>query len=68
VPRSADFERIYQRFQAEYGTRGRVVYYAWINKHGFDDMLPWSAQSEMAREQARHADVQRKILRKKMER
>jgi hypothetical protein len=60
MPRSADFEKIYQQFQTRYCTgdsedtspkggpckRGDEAYYAWINKLELDDTKPYGSQAK----------------------
>ncbi len=38
MPKSPDFQKIYNRFVKQYGDeKGKSLYYAWINKKGYDD-------------------------------
>ena len=40
MPKHKDFQKIYNNMLKQYGKRGKQVYYAWVNKHGYDDTKP----------------------------
>lgn len=47
MPKNADFERIYKRFVSQYGKeKGENLYYAWLNKHGYDDTKPFPGKKK----------------------
>jgi len=42
MPKHPDFEKIYKKYVAQYGEKkGKEVYYAWLNKHKYDDTKPF---------------------------
>jgi len=42
MPLHADFKKIYARFIKQYGEKkGKSLYYAWLNKKGYDDTKPF---------------------------
>lgn len=45
MPRHPSFEKIYRRFIDRYGEEeGQRLYYAWLNKNGYDDTKPFPNQ------------------------
>ena len=47
MPKHADFQKIYNRFIKQYGEKkGKSLYYAWINKKGYDDTKPFPKKKE----------------------
>lgn len=47
MPRSADFQKIYNRFIKQYGkNKGRNAYYAWLNKHNYKEEEPFPGGKE----------------------
>jgi len=47
MPKSADFQKIYNRFIKQYGEKkGKELYYAWINKKGYNDTKPFPKGKE----------------------
>jgi len=41
MPLHADFQKVKNKFASEYGAeKGEEVFYAWMNKHGYDDTKP----------------------------
>ena len=47
MPRSKDFQKIYNRFIKQYGPeKGKNLYFAWIKKKGYDDTKPLPKERE----------------------
>ncbi len=52
MPKHPDFEKIYKRFINSYGEKkGNELYYAWLNKKGFDDTKPYPKGKEKKEKQ-----------------
>lgn len=42
MPKNKDFQKVYNRFIKQYGKeKGEKLYYAWVNKHNYDDTKPF---------------------------
>lgn len=51
MPKSDDFKKIHARFIKQFGmTKGEDLYYAWMNKHGYDDTKPFPKKKEERKE------------------
>ena len=46
MPKHPDFQKIYNRFKKQYKGKGESLYYAWLNKKGYDDTKPFPKGKE----------------------
>jgi len=47
MPKSADFKKIHARFVSQFGSKkGDEAYFAWVNKHKYDDTKSLSSQKK----------------------
>jgi hypothetical protein len=46
MPKHSDFIKIHARFVKQYGKKGDDMYYAWLNKKGYDDTKPFPKGKE----------------------
>jgi len=46
MPKHPDFIKIHARFVKQYGKKGDSLYYAWLNKKGYDDTKPFPKGKE----------------------
>jgi len=47
MPLHPDFQKIYDKMVAQYGAKkGKTVFYAWVNQHGYDDTKPFPGKKE----------------------
>lgn len=46
MPKHPDFVKIYNRFKKQYKSKGESLYYAWLEKKGYDDTKPFPKGKE----------------------
>lgn len=52
MPRHPDFKKIYNRFTKQYGSKkGKKLYYAWLNKHGYKEESAFPKKKEKKEKQ-----------------
>ena len=48
MPLHPDFHKILNNYVKQYGAKkGKSVFYAWLNKHGYDDTKPFPGKKKM---------------------
>jgi len=48
IPLHPDFQKVYDNFVSEYGAeKGKKLFYAYVNKHGYDDTKPMPSKKEL---------------------
>lgn len=51
MPLHPDFEKVYKKFKSKYGNeKGKDLFYAWVNKHKYDDTKSMSSQKKQKKE------------------